>query len=200
MKISLNDLKVKSIASSPEILAGIALVALVPLIIIYYFLFQMSIFAQWTIPTGPEVQGVLVHVFGYYGVGAYSLITVGVAAATFRQFKFDVTLFGIRFLGIMVQLFFILDFILLVLSPYIWASFFLIIPLVVSYFVMQGAKLRIRVGVRTGDLFRPLGPHDTSIQIPDSSAVEVHVAGVSTTNLKVGLEETGGNMNVQKSV
>jgi hypothetical protein len=176
----------KTLIGSPLILV-IAVVTFLPLLAVYFVLLQNQIWVNWSLPLDQLQLTVVAEVFGLWAISAYCLILVAVEGSGFRsqKVKFDSILFGMRFLGRLCQLFFIIDFILLLLSPYIWASFFLIVAAVASFFIMKFAEFRIDLSVKIKDRSTSLNVHGSKIDVPYGGKLRLRVAGAKIEDFKI---------------
>jgi len=186
--------------SSPELVLTTAGILLVVLAVVFFLLVSSQIWNTWSFLNGMYIN-IVIQFFGYWAIGAYSLLIIAYSAASFRPYKFDMLLFTMRFLGNMVVLFIVLDFILLVLSPLIWASFFLIGGAIAAYFIIQGSKFRTRVRVTRGTSSSFLVGKSERLRVPVGGKVELLVAGAGVSDFGVGLEsnEKIDTQNLSKS-
>ncbi len=176
----------------------IAAASLIPLVIVYFLLLQIPIWNNWNIPLNQTQMDIASAFFGLWAMSAYSLTVVVVAAASFIHGKFDLVLFGMRFMGRMVQLFFIIDFILIVFSPYIWASFFLLIAAAASYFILKFAEFRTDVSVKIKDRSLSLSTQGSRIDVPLGGRLQLRVAGARVADFSVTYESAGGQTKVER--
>lgn len=183
----------KNWLSSPATLIAMILAGLLPLVITYFFMVQANYWINWNIPLTSQTMSIVSEFFGFYAVGAYCLIVLAVLAFSFKPFKFDSMLFGIRFAARIIQLLFVIDVIILVPTSLLWVSFILIIPVALSYFILMGGEFRVRFRIRDETMLREIPREAEEATLPIDAAFELSVAGAGISDFKVKIEQSGGS-------
>jgi len=177
--------RARALGISPRLLFSTAAVELVLLIYLYSVLFP-----AFSIPISNIPVNLLV---GPWAVCAYCLIAAAGTARGFSPLKFDTTLFLMRYVKRLVQLFGVLVFMISIVSGSLFWASLLVIPIgISSYFFSQVARVRIRVRVRKGTVSRDLQTNQDSMERPAGAVVELLAVGRSIASLSLGTEEVSG--------